>query len=428
MVSDESADLAKARELVEAGDVPGALRQLRFRADSLPVAAVAGVVGRAASITGFDDLAGAAAALVEAPDQPQALFDYGYACIERGVSYLAIPPLSTALRQVPDSHVLRVELVTALEDEGRHAEAVAVLQEQDGDLQAWPDRYLLAYNALMAGDVALAGASLRGLPMPDDERWLPAHDRLRRMLDRAAVAQTVSALDHEDLRGWHFVLTGGVLSTLSPHAFEAGMTGRYAYLQDSVESCSHGLHRLRTILEASGRRPRTVSLLADRDSRILGLAAADLLGVPAEPFAADRPDTVVVAYGLGEIDDDVAALLQDRAPGQVLYEHAGCWTEPAAVSADVSTLRAQVATPPWGERLRMSDGGAERVPADDRPEEEWAAEILGADPAPDPGDGETPPDPDAALIAFVSGVRGGWLAGPRERVRSTGPVRSSRFL
>jgi hypothetical protein len=427
-LSDDDGDLAKAWELLEAGDVPGVIRHLRFTADALPIAEVARIIERAASITGFDDLVSAASALVEAPEEPQALFDYGYACIERGVPHLAIPALSEALRQVPGSPVVLTELVTALEDGGRHSEAVAVLTERDADLRAWPDRYLLAFNALMAGDPAHARANFDGLPAPEDERWMPARDRLQRMLDRAAVAQTLSPLDHQDLRAWHFVLTGGVLATLSPYGFEAGMTGRYGYLQDSVELCSHGLHRLRMILDASGRRPETVSLLGDRSSRILGLAAAELLGLPAEPFTADRPDTVVVAYDLSEIDDEPAALLRDRATGQVLYEHATCWTAPPAVSADVSTLLVQATSAPWDERLRVSDGSVERLPPDARSEGELAAEILRADPAPDPGDGETPPDPDEALARFVTGVRDRWLIGPRERVRESGPVPSSRFL
>lgn len=393
------------------------------------MAEVARIVGRAASITGFADLVSAASALAEAPDEPQALFDYGYACIERGVSYLAIPALSEALRQVPGSQVALTELVTALEDEGRHAEAVAVLTERDAHLRAWPDRYLLAFNALMAGELALARANADVLPVPEDEAWLPARHRMQRMLDRAAAAQIVNPLDHQDLRGWHFVLTGGVVGSLSPWGFDAGMTGRYGYLQDSVELCSHGLHRLRMILDASGRRPQAVSLLGDRSSRILGLAAAGLLGLPAEPFTADRPDTVVVAYDLSEIDDEVAALLLNRAPGQVLYEHTTCWTAPPAVSADVSGLLAQATVAPWGEGLRVSaDGTPEKTAPDPRSEDELAAEIQRADPAPDTGDGETPPDPDEALARFVTGVCDRWLVGPRERVISSGPVPSSRFL
>lgn len=424
-----SSDLAKAWELMEAGDVPGVMRHLQFSAERLPLGDVARIVGQAAGIVGFDDLVSASSALAEAPEQPQALFDFGHACIERGVAYLAIPALSAALRQVPDSPAVLTELVTALEEEHRHGQAVAVLTERDATLRAWPDRYLLVFNALMAGDLVRAKANFGRLPVPQDKRWLPARERVQRMLDRAAVAQTVSSLDHQDLRGWHFVLTGGVLGTLSPYGFGEGMTGRYAFLQDSFVLCLHGLHRLRLILAAAGRRPQTVSLLPDRSSQILGLAAAGLLGVPAESFSASRPETVVVAYDLSELDGELATRLRNRAPGQVLYEHATCWTAPPAVSADVSTLLAQSVVAPWGEGLRLgADGSPERAPADPRPVEELVAELLRADSTIDIGDGETPPDPDETLTGFVAGIRDRWLIGPRDRVRSPGPVPSSQFL
>jgi hypothetical protein len=423
-----SSDLAKAWELLEDGDVPGVMRHLRFSAERLPLGDVARIVEQAAGIVGFDDLVSASSALAEAPEQPQALFDFGYACIERGVAYLAIPALSAALRQVPDSSAVLIELVTALEEEHRHGEAVVVLAERDATLRAWPDRYLLVFNALMAGDLARAIANFGRLPVPQDKRWLPAREGVQRMLDRAAAAQTVSSLDYQDLRGWHFVVTGGVLGTLSPYGF-GEMTGRYAFLQDSFVLCLHGLHRLRLILAAAGRRPQTVSLLPDRSSQILGLAVAGLLGVPAEPFSASRPKSVVVAYDLSELDGELANRLRDRAPDQVLYEHATCWTDPPTVSADVSTLLAQTVVAPWGEGLRLgADGSPERVPADPRPVEELVAELLCADSTIDIGDGETPPDPDETLMGFVAGIRDRWLIGPRDRVRSPGPVPSARFL
>lgn len=424
-----STDLARAWELIEEGDVPAIMRHLRFSADRLELADLARVVERVAGMVGFDDLVRASAELAADPAGPQALYDFGYACIDRGASYLAVPALSAALRLVPDSAAVLVELVAALEDVHRHGEAVTVLEEREARLRPWPDRYLLVYNAIMAGDLARATRHAGRLPDPDDERWLPARDRVRRMLDRAALARTAGPLDLKDLRGWHFTLTGGVLATLSPYGFDAGMTGRYAFLQDAYVSCLRGLHRLRLILDAAGRRPRSVSPLPDRSSRILGLAAAGVLGLPAEPFDAARPDTVVVAYDLTDTAEDAVSRLRERVPGQVLYEHATCWTEPPAVSADVSTLLRQTIIAPWGETMRQTaDGSLERSPADDRPVERVAADIMAAGVDDDPGDGATPPDPDENLAAFVRAVADGWLTGPRDAVRSHGPVPGSRFL
>src|SRR5690606_16638674 len=174
--------------------------------------------------------------------------------------------------------------------------------------------------------------------------------------------------------------------------------------------------------------------LPDRGSRILGLAAAEVLDLPAEPFEAARRDTVVVAYDLGTTADDpqgprTLEQLRDRVPGQVLHEHASCWTDPPGVAADSVTLLHQSAVAPWEAGLRQgADGGVEPGEPDERPAERIAAEIVGADPAPDEGDGGTPAHPVERLTDFVSAVRGTWLRGDRAGLRSPGPVARSRFL
>ncbi|MFJ4842587.1 hypothetical protein [Streptomyces sp. NPDC088746] len=431
-----SPELAAAWECLDGGDVPGALRRLR-QTPSAPLGEVAAVVGRAAGAAGaagFDDLRRAAVALAAHPDRVRLLHDYGYACVERGVPYLAIPALREALRLAPGSSGTLRELVSAYEDEGRHREAADALLAHEGGLADWPDRYLLVFNAVLAGDLELARRQHARLPGPDEDVWLGARDRQNRVLERAATAGPVSPLDHSDLRGWQYVMGGTVLGTLSPHGYDAGMTGRYAWFQDSHDQCLQGLLRLKAVLGAAGARPASVSLLPDRGSRILGLAAAEVLGLPAEPFAAGREDTVVIAYDLGDTaraaqGPEVIRQLLHRVPGQVLHEHASCWTDPPGVAADSVTLLHQSVVPPWGETLRLGDDGeAERGEADGRPEAEIAADIVGADPTPDGGDGETPADPVEKLTDFVSAVRGTWLRGDRAGLRSPGPVTSSRFL
>ncbi|MDJ0343497.1 hypothetical protein QMK19_18275 [Streptomyces sp. H10-C2] len=429
----KSAELLAAWERLDAGDIPGALRRLRAGAETLPPGEVALVVGRAAGAAGFDDLQKAAAALAAHPEKGRALYDFGYACIERGLPYLAIPALREALRQNPGTRVLFRELVTAYEREGRHREAVEVLTQHESVLADWPDRYLLAFNAIMSGDLRLANRQHALLPDPQDPQWLPTQARQRRMLERAASAAPVSPLDLTDLRGWQFVMGGTVLGTLSPFGFAAGMTGRYAWLQDSHDQCLHGLLRLKTLLDAAEVRPRSVSLLPDRGSQILGLAAAEVLDLPAEPFAPGREDTVVIAYDLNELagvseGPEVLGQLFERVPGQVLHEHASSWTDAPVVTADSVTLLHQSVVAPWGEQLRQGDDSdAERAPADDRPAAEIAAEIAGADPTLIEGDDETPADPVDRLTGFVTAIRGSWLQGDRARLISSGPVTSSKF-
>ncbi|MFS4097000.1 hypothetical protein [Streptomyces sp. AF1A] len=429
----KSPALSTAWEALDGGDVPGALRQLRAAGEDQPLGEVAQVVVRAAEAAGFDDLAEAAAALAAAPERPRALYDFGYACVERGVSHLAVPALREALRRSDGSPAVLRELVSAYEDEGRHREAATELVRHESTFAHWPDRYLLVFNAVMAGDLDLARRQHALLPDPEDPQWQPARERQNQMLRRAADAEGVGGLGPTDLRGWQYVMGGSVLGTLSPYGFTAGMSGRYAWLQDTPGQCLRGLLRLRELLAAAEVGPRSVSLLPDRDSRILGLAASEVLGVPAEPFAPGRADTVVVAYdldGLAAHDGgpEIIGELFERAPGQVLHEHASCWTDPPAITADSVGLLHQSAVAPWGRKLRQgSDGQVARSEPDDRPEAEIAAEITGADPAADPGDGTGPADTDAEFAAFATAVRGTWLHGVRARVRSAGPVRSSRF-
>ncbi|MFE0085695.1 hypothetical protein [[Kitasatospora] papulosa] len=354
-----SPELAAARERLDAGDVPGALRELR-QVPAAPLGEVADVVGRAAGAVGFDDLRKAATALAATPDRVRPLYDYGFACVERGVAYLAVPALREALRLAPDSSGVLRELVSAYEDEGLHRDAVEALLAHEDGLADWPDRYLLVFNAVLAGDLELARRQHARLPAPAEDTWLGARDRQNRVLGRASAAGPASPLDHSDLRGWQYVMGGTVLGTLSPFGFDAGMTGRYAYLQDDHGRCLEGLLRLKAVLASAGARPRSVSLLPDRGSRILGLAAAEVLGLPAEPFEAGREDTVVIAYDLNvtaraDGGPETIGQLFERAPGQVLHEHASCWTDPPRRAP--RTVSRCSTSRPWRRGRRASGRG-----------------------------------------------------------------------
>lgn len=182
--------MSDARALLESGDIAGLIRHLRFNADGMDLSEVGRLMEGAATLSGFDDMREAAAAMAR-EQTPQELYDFGYACIERGIAFLAIPPLRRALEMLPDEPALLMELVSALERENRHAEAVAALEPRVDSLDPWPARYLLAYNALFSGDLARAEHEAGRLPAPDDT-WTPARDRLARMLQRARAVRDVS--------------------------------------------------------------------------------------------------------------------------------------------------------------------------------------------------------------------------------------------
>jgi len=429
MVSNDlDTDLRAVAQHLDGGDLAGAIRGLRDVTGRAPLEALAPLVGRSARIAGFAELEKAARKVARRPRDATALHAFGYACVERGISWLAVPALQAALRSAPGHRGILLELVVALENEDRHAEAAQVLRDHDEVLEPWPDRYLLVLNTLLAGDGAGAAREAGALPAPRDTDWATAHERVQAMLARHRAAAAVTALDRQDVRGWHFVLNAGLLTTLSPYGFEV-MTGRYAFVHDSYDLCLRGLLRLRDVLAATGRTPARVALLPDRSSAVLGLAAARLLGVPAEPGGVDRVDTLVVAYDLDEVDPGLVLQLRHRPPGQVLLEHASCWTSPPPIAADVTTLLHQVVVPPWGERLTGGDGTPRRLPADDGPVAELAERVLAADGSDDAGDGTTPADPDDAFATTAGALAPLWAAGGRDRDRvwSPGPVSSNRF-
>jgi hypothetical protein len=279
------------------------------------------------------------------------------------------------------------ELITALESDGQHAQAVAVLEEHEPVLR-WTNRFQYVYNALMAG-----------------------------LLDKA---------------------TGGILATVSPYGFTEAMTGRWAYLGDTLAACAATLARLQLILTAAGTTPQTVALMPDRSSQILGTAAATILGLPATDFGPGQASahSLVVAYDLTSTDPDAVAALRQRAPGQILFERSTCWTAPPRVTADISGPLGQLVVPPWaGHISRLKDGTIGEGPSDGRPAAAIAAEITQTTSWQDEGDGSAPLDPGDALRGFVQAVTTAtgpgrddtWLGGPRYYIPDAGPVPSTRF-
>jgi hypothetical protein len=437
-----------ARAAAAADDAAGTIRALRglpeplLLADGGTFAAAAKLAASAARLAGYQDLADAAHRAGDTPEDAHALYGYGYSCVERGVAYLAVPALMRALTRAPEAGAVRMELVSALEAESRHAEAVEVLVGSDA-MEQWTGRYLLVINSLMAGDIVGAQQWYTRLGKPPERRQEAMEARLAAMLSRVQLLLGADRLDDAahtpenaddtlgsgDLRGWHFALNGGLLTTLSPYGADVGMGGRYAYLAETYSSCHWALHRLALVLSATGLRPPTVGLLQDRSSRILGMAAAEVLGVRAWDWRPQMEGALVVSYSLADAAPHVLNGLSSSS-GQVLVEHATCWTEPPPVAADVTTFLHQVVVPPWAARQVPSEGGDwVEEPPDLRPEREIASEILAAPAVPDPGDGSAPEDTDDALAAFAESVASWWARSRshRDRVWSPGPVRSSRF-
>lgn len=382
--------------------------------------------------------------VAERPDDPQALYDLGYQLIEQSQHGISATVLMRAHRLFPREESVLTELVAALEGVGYHEEAARVLraapQLVDNSLLC---RFLLAYNSLMSGDREEPRKLFPGLEAmlarlnPKDEQtrsFTFMTGRLRQMLARVDALQPVSPLDSEDLRGWHFVVTGSVLLHLSPHGFSEGMRGRYAFVQDSAALCLQGIRRVEAVLAQTGRKPPRVFVLPERSSAILGHATARVLGLPAEPWPekGNTAPGLVVAYDLSALDVPLLETLKAHQPGQVLWSHATPWTEEPPFAPDLTTYLYQVNLSPWGERMRFNAESkqSERVPPLGGPVEELAQGVVSA--ALEQGALEDLPVLNrlVAAMASLTGEAAGGLfreQGLRRRHFTDSPVKSNRF-
>src|SRR5262249_51840811 len=259
--------------------------------------------------------------------------------------------------------------------------------------------------------------------------------RIEGMLARADAVRTATALDGNDLRGWHFVITGALLLHLSPFGFDEAMRGRYAYTQDAPSRCLEGLRRLAAVLAAWDRRPAGVGRLEDDDSAALAVAAGQILGCPVEswPAGGTAGEGLVAAYDLSTLDPTVIETLREHRPGQVLFSHASCWTQEPPFAADLTTYLYQYNVSPWGEGLQVDPktrqtvrGAASTAPAVERAAEGVAAPLE--------ADGLAGLPRLVGLARSAQGLSGehgtGALRrdGPRRRQGRNSPVLSNRFL
>ncbi|MDQ3367009.1 MAG: hypothetical protein M3680_16420 [Myxococcota bacterium] len=374
---------------------------------------------------GAEPLAEIAQAVVREPDSPDQLYDLGYALIDAGVPGIAATVLWRCLELVGESEEVLCELVSALESALAYSDALAILDEHPALLaSSFLCRYLRAFNAAMAGRLDITRTATPDLApeTPEEEAMQGALAEMVRRADRVGGA---TLLDDRDLRGWHYVLTGGLLLHQSPYGFDEPMHGRYAWLGDSVARIATGIERLARLVQ--GLDVPCVYAPPGHNHEVIAHAVARKLGLSIAPWPAIGAPApgLVVMYDLGELpESEIARLLQRRA-GQIVFAHASPWTEDSPIAADVTTLLYQTITPPWGEAVVVDPESQEvqTAPADDRPPAVIAEDILGS--AGLDGDDLVAEQ----LDRFDALVDRCWPpeAGTRSRAWAGGPVPSNRF-
>jgi hypothetical protein len=433
-----------ALDMLAAGDPHQAFGQVRFQLAHDPAIATDrerwreafDLFARISQAIAGDGLRAIVQRTVDDPDNVQALYDLGYELIEQQLPGIAATALSRANLLHPNQESIINELVIALESDQRCHEAVQVLRQVPDLVEgSFFCRYLLAYNVLMTGELNEPRQLLPRLLEVEEPNQLFMAQRIEGMLTRADSVQDATPLDLTDLRGWHFVVTGGVLLHLSPYGFDEGMRGRYAYTQDAPARCLEGVRRLMAVLDAWQHRPRRIWRLEDTDSAALALAVGQVLHCPVEPWPqqGSHEEGLLAVYDLNTLAVEHLAALREHRPGQILWSHASCWTTEPPLAADLTTYLYQYNTSPWGERLSVNPETQqpEKSPPSTAPAEDRAAEVVAASPE---------QDDLADLPRLLELVRAGQSVsgehaagamrseGKRRRQGTNSPVLSSRFF
>jgi len=299
----------------------------------------------------------------EMPDSPGALYHLAYQLVETGDNGAAATVFSRALTLAPENATLVEELVSSLERDSNYEAALPYLRSRLDQVEGnFYLAYQLAWLSILCGDLEPAR---RLHPFLSRERGDDAgrtflESRISAVLQRADAVKDVSTLDKRDLRGWNYVLNGGILLHVSPDGFDEGMNGRYSWVHDSDELCLEGIRRLACILKQQDIVVPRIIAMSDQKSFILGKALATILGcqeIIMWPWEGTNLPGIVVAYDLDLMTDEINYPLRHRHPGQYLWAHAMCWTspEPCVPAPDFVTFLYQTRLFPWIARCKVGE-------------------------------------------------------------------------
>jgi hypothetical protein len=431
-------NVSEIRAALALGDPAFALAELRASLDAVEqrgraeLAEWLALLARAGRMLGGPSFIEAVRGALGDPDDPAALAVLAARLHHEHLPRMAVTLLLRAHRLAPTDEAILAQLAAALAADGQHARASTVLRDAPapGGVSLGR-RGAQACHALLAGNLDEPRACWPELARSDE----PAHRALAAviggMLVRADAIAPVAPLDGGDLRGWHFVITGGFLLRLATHGRGAGMNGRYAFVHDAYADCLAGVRRAARVLATIGQPVERVLVIDDRASAILGRAAAQAIGCPAVAWSLAKRGLVVV-YDLADLAPALRDALRDHRPGQAVLGHAASWTEEPPFAADLVTRLHQYSRAPWDSHTGVDPvtGAPCEIAADDADVATLAARIAGAHVADDEAADL------AALLAIaevsreiVGDAAGGALrsAGPRRRAWCGSPVQSLRF-
>lgn len=276
------------------------------------------------------------------PDDVAALYELGHALVEARRPDLAIAALARAVDHAPDDAGPLAELAAALELQGRNREVIDSLDAAGPLVEADPLlAYLRAFNAFMVADLETPRDLLPRLQAASDERFRFMARRIERMLARADAARDLSRLQPDDLRGWHFVLTAGLLLR----------TPRLGKTWDSPARIKDAAQRVSEVLEALELSVPTVLFPPERTSEVTARAVASMMGCSATVWHGGDERGLIVVYDARALIPELREALVHHRPGQPLFMQAAEHTTEQPTAPDLLTYLYQHNTSPWGPGL-----------------------------------------------------------------------------
>lgn len=308
---------------------------------------------------GERDLAIFSEEMADQPDAASSYFHFGYALIEKDLYDPAFVVLKRGAALFPSDERILTELVCAYEQLGLYNEAKkALLLSRDLVDTSFFPRYLAVFNSIMTGNLEEANRWFEGLlslltNAPSDliENYTHMFKNINAMLTRGKLLAPHTPLDENDIRGWNGVINGNVVLHLSDFYFET-TKGRYGGIQEGAETLFSCIVKLKETLDALSFKPKRLLTFPDRDSTILGHAAADTFGCSVEVFSEETRDLpgLIVGYSSNLITDELYDLLLEAHVDQLFWCHASNWTQ-TSVAPDFISYFAQCASPPWEKKI-----------------------------------------------------------------------------
>lgn len=301
---------------------------------------------------GMEALSQHAMRVVVDQQNAKALYHLGYELNEQRFPEIAATVLNEAHLLDPFNEAILSELVVSFESAGMFDMAFMYLS---GSVEFFPEdsvcHYLYCFNALMCGEVATArnvfSSCSQNQEVARDKGW----KRISRILDR--LDSLGGELGKQELRKWHFVLTGGILLHCSLHA-EHQMHGRYGHFRESRLVVRKGVERLRACFQTWKHQPEAIYFFPDSKSEVLARVFGELEQIPVAPWLPHRGHEpgLYVIYDLRNADLAYLEKFETRREGQFLWAHMLCWVEDFPVTADFHTLMFQSSDRNWQVRNR----------------------------------------------------------------------------